>query len=585
MKRYIGIALMLAVAGLGFRLLLALRLPNDEPDDGRLYSRIAMNVVEHRSYSIETEEPFLPTYIRVPGYPLFIAGVYSVFGHNNNRAVRVVQAVVDTLTCLLVALLALAWSPDHWPREKRRRAALMALALAVFCPFLSIYVATILTETNTALLATACALAATLGMKSGNVGKSVAWWMIAGLLGGAATMLRSECGLFVAVVGVTLALVGLQGAFSLWRTRANRRVEDKRELGVSANGTNEFVSPSVARVLSRKLLCGVALSFGFAVALAPWTIRNARVFGVFQPIAPSQANMPGQFVPQGYIGWLRTWVDDVRYTATLEFPLDVGPIRIENVPDHAFDSPEERERVTALLDRYNNQPSTETLEPPAPAPESESQASNAEEQASNENSGAREDDSSDETESADEEESSDEPESPDETESPDDQDSSAGQATAVEMTPDIDEGFAELARERIARHPLRYYLIVPLKRASSLWFDTHSQYYRFQGELFPISSLDHDIHQQYWLPLFMFLTLLYTGLGVAGAWVMWKHADSRPWLLMVALLMLPRIAFLSSMENPEPRYVVVLFAFVSAAGGVALAAAWDWLAKVWIRGR
>jgi hypothetical protein len=455
----------------------------------------------------------------------------------------------------------------------------MALALAVFCPFPAIYVATILTETNTALLATACALAATLGMKSASVGKSVAWWMMAGLLGGAATMIRSECGLFVAAAGVTLALVGLQRAFSVWRTQTNRKLEDKRGAGLSASGTNEFVTARAARVLSRMLLCGVALSFGFAVALAPWTIRNARVFGVFQPIAPSQANMPGQFVPQGYIRWLRTWVDDVRYTATLEFPLDVGPIRIQNVPDHAFDSPEERERVAALLDRYNNQPSTATVEPPPPAPESESQANTTTEQASSENNDASGDEASDEQ--ASDEEASDEEESSDEPESPDEQDSSAGPTIAVEMTPEIDEGFAELARERIARHPLRYYLLVPIKRASSLWFDTHSQYYPFQGELFPTSSLDRDLHQQYWLPLFMFLTLFYTGLGVGGAWVIWKHADSRPWLLMVALLTLPRIAFLSSMENPEPRYVVVLFAFVSAAGGVALAAAWDWLANRW----
>ena len=73
----------------------------------------------------------------------------------------------------------------------------------------------------------------------------------------------------------------------------------------------------------------------------------------------------------------------------------------------------------------------------------------------------------------------------------------------------------------------------------------------------------------------MFLTLAYTGLGVAGVVVMWKHSSSRPWVLMIALLTLPRIAFLSSMENPEPRYVVELFTFVSAAAGVALSAGWE----------
>ena len=106
MKKHIAILVFVTLAGLGFRLYLALRLPNDEPDDGRLYARIAMNVVAHHSYSIDTEEPYTPTYIRVPGYPLFLAGVYSVFGHDNNRAVRVIQAVLDTATCWLIAWLA-----------------------------------------------------------------------------------------------------------------------------------------------------------------------------------------------------------------------------------------------------------------------------------------------------------------------------------------------------------------------------------------------------------------------------------------------------------------------------------------------
>jgi len=533
MKKLVATALILIVAGFGFRLFLALRLPNDEPDDGRLYAQIAVNVVEHRSYSIESEEPYPPTYIRVPGYPLFLAGVYSLFGANNNRAVRVVQAVLDTITCLLVSFLAMAWCPATWRRDKRRRAGLFALALAVLCPFPAIYVATILTETNASLLVTACVLAATLGMKSTSAKKSAEWWILAGLAGGAVTLFRPDGGMFVAAVGATLVLVVLRRDPATWR---------------------------------RTLLGGAALSLGFAIALGPWAIRNARVFGVFQPIAPAQANMPGEFVPQGYIRWLRTWVDDVRYTETLEWGLDTEPIRIENVPDYAFDSPDERERVAALLERYNHADSEQAPEPPAPAPAPEPESA---EQASSDDAGSSDEEGSDESES------------------PDDQDSTeetAGVHPPVAMTPDIDAGFAELASERIARHPIRYYLLVPLKRASSLWFDTHSQYYPFEGELLPLSALDYDNHQHYWLPLFMFLTLAYTGLGVGGVVVMWKHSSSRPWVLMIVLLTLPRIAFLSSMENPEPRYVVELFTFVSAAGGLVLSAGWEWLANL-MRGR
>ena len=37
------------------------------------------------------------------------------------------------------------------------------------------------------------------------------------------------------------------------------------------------------------------------------------------------------------------------------------------------------------------------------------------------------------------------------------------------------------------------------------------------------------------------------------------------------LMTLPRLIFLSTLENPEPRYVVELFAFTSILGGIAIA--------------
>src|SRR5712692_9764038 len=102
MKKCIGIAVVLLVGALGFRLYLAIKVPNDEPDDGRVYAQISRNVLDHHSYSLETEEPYAPTFIRVPGYPLFLAGIYKVLGEGNNRAVRIAQAVLSTLTCVIV---------------------------------------------------------------------------------------------------------------------------------------------------------------------------------------------------------------------------------------------------------------------------------------------------------------------------------------------------------------------------------------------------------------------------------------------------------------------------------------------------
>jgi hypothetical protein len=49
--------------------------------------------------------------------------------------------------------------------------------------------------------------------------------------------------------------------------------------------------------------------------------------------------------------------------------------------------------------------------------------------------------------------------------------------------------------------------------------------------------------------------------------------DSRRWVLLIALLVLPRLIFLAAQEHPEGRYTVEFFPYLMAAGGVALAAA------------
>src|SRR5215212_7241399 len=94
-KRLYSLYVLLLLVALGFRLFIALRLPNDEPDDGRVYSQIAINVLEQHVFSHENQPPYVPSIIRLPGYPLFLAAIYKVFGHGNNSAVRVVQAAID----------------------------------------------------------------------------------------------------------------------------------------------------------------------------------------------------------------------------------------------------------------------------------------------------------------------------------------------------------------------------------------------------------------------------------------------------------------------------------------------------------
>lgn len=475
-KRLWSVYALLLLVALGFRLFIALRLPNDEPDDGRVYAQIAINVLEQHVFSLENQPPYVPSIIRLPGYPLLLAGVYKIFGHGNNTAVRVAQAGIDTLTCVLVALVAFEWAVDD---ERKHRAALIAFGMAAVCPFTAIYVATVLTEVPTNFLAVAMVLSATFGFKATDntevtdKRKILLWWVVSGLIAGLGVLFRPDSGLFAAAIGGTLVL------WALFR----RRVK------------SFFVSAAL-------------FSVAFCVVLVPWTIRNYRVFHVFQPLAPTHGEMPGEFVPRGYLLWLRTWLDDSRYVGPVLWAVDTRPIEITAFPASAFDSNEERERVAVLLDKYNS---------------SSSESSVVEE------------DSEDEDEV---EEAEAEPEEAD-----------------VEMTPEIDAGFAQLGQERRARSPFRYYVVLPLKRAKTLWCDTHSQYYPF-----------NDI---YLLRVFAGLTALYSLLGVVGAVLLWlsRDRDAPVWVLLAALVILMRLGFFATLENPEPRYTVELFPFLIILAG------------------
>src|SRR5689334_13730974 len=314
-KRLWSVYALLLLVALGFRLFIALRLPNDEPDDGRVYAQIAVNMLEQHVFSHESQPPYVPSIIRLPGYPLFLAGVYKIFGHGNNTAVRVVQALIDTLTCVLIALVAFAWAVAD---ERRHRAAVVAFALAAVCPFTAIYVATVLTEVLTNFLAVAMVLAVTWAFKATDLKRSLAWWGVSGLIVGLAVLFRPDSGLFAAAVGVTIVL------WFGWR-----------------------------RDFKRLVLSGACLSLAFCLVLVPWTIRNYRVFHLFQPLSPAHGEMPGEFVPRGYLLWLRTWLDDERYIGPVIWSLDDRPIRITDFPERAFDSKEERDRVAVLLDKYN----------------------------------------------------------------------------------------------------------------------------------------------------------------------------------------------------------------------------------------
>lgn len=539
---------LLVIVAAGFRISVAHWLANDNPDDGRVYAQIARDVLEQHIYSHDAEPPYEPTLIRTPGYPLFIAFVYTVFGHGNNGAVRVIQGLIDTGTCVLVALLAFIWQPDE---QRKTVTALVALAFAAVNPFTTIYSATILPEVPTMFLTMAACVTSSVALQAGDPRRQMLYWSISGLLAGLDVLFRPDMGLLAAAIGIVL-LVSV--------VRRSRRLLPES----SPKGSG--------RRLQWTLVAAFVFSLSFAIALLPWTIRNSRTFHRFQPIAPAHAEMPNEFIPHGYNRWLKTWLDDPQYIDPMEWELDVQPINIGDLPDYAFDSDEERDRVAELFDKYNHPQTQVTVNSvgpqpsPTPPPSSSPIASPTPESSpkANENANAQAESNNENDNTNDE---------GDENEESDKENSEANASHGpVEMTPEIDGAFAQIAAERISRHPFRYYVLMPLRRARALWFNTHSDFWPFEGTLLPLEDLDYDIHQHIWLPLFAIIVAIYTIGGFGGGYVLWTTEDffARLWLLMISLIVVLRLGFLSTLENPEPRYVVEFFPFLAALGGIAV---------------
>src|ERR1700722_8282721 len=127
-----------SLAGLALRLLLVVYFPA-VADDSRFYADIATNWLRHGVYGITNSGVIAPTFARLPGYPAFLAAVFSLFGVGNFRAALLLQVLFDLATCFLIADLA--------RRLFSERGAQVAFLLATLCPFLANYAAAALTET------------------------------------------------------------------------------------------------------------------------------------------------------------------------------------------------------------------------------------------------------------------------------------------------------------------------------------------------------------------------------------------------------------------------------------------------------
>jgi hypothetical protein len=201
-----------------------------EESDAPTYYVIADNIIAGNGYSYGADQP--PTAKRTPGYPLFIASVFKLFGRNFNR-IRFAQAAIDVLTAYLVFLLAVLVF------KSRTAGLLAALGYAIYPP--AILSATyVLTETLYTFFLVFFAATAVMALK----GRGWPLYLVSGIAFGISSLIRP---------GIVLLPAALFVAVLIFRPRAWAGF--------------------------------LMLALAFAVTLLPWVLRNNRDLG--KPIPTS----------------------------------------------------------------------------------------------------------------------------------------------------------------------------------------------------------------------------------------------------------------------------------------------------------
>jgi len=132
------------------------------------------------------------------------------------------------------------------------------------------------------------------------------------------------------------------------------------------------------------------------------------------------------------------------------------------------------------------------------------------------------------------------------------------------MSAALDHEFAELARERAKRHPIRTYVWIPIERAAAMWFTPRITLLPYSGKLWPLSESYRSNPTDFEVTFgFAVLNILYVGMALAAAWFCRRN----PGVLLIVAFIVVRTAFLTQLQTCEPRYVLVCFPALLAMSG------------------
>lgn len=442
--------LLATLAALALRLFFVFRLP-DISGDTFVYGDIAKAWLQQGTYALTDSNHLRPTLIRLPGYPAFLAAIFSVFGVEHYRAVMVVQAFIDTNTCLVIAALAL--------ELMNAKAAKAAYLLSALCPFTAQYSAAVLTETLAIFCAAHALFYGVRGVKGLQAGRPATLvWLTAGMWTAFGILLRPDGGIVLIALGLVFLVL-------LFRSR------DKRQV---------FVAGLLLLVIS-------------LAPLIPWAVRNWRTFHVFQPLAPRYANDSGEFVPQGFNHWVKTWMVDFVSVEDIYWHVSGETVDVDQLPERAFDSYDQYDHTGDLFVDYNHD---------------------------------------------------------------------------LSVDEDLDKEFEQLAQERVRHSRFRYYLWLPFLRVADMWLRPRTELLGIENRWWEYSK--HP--RQTWLAIVWGAINLFYLLAAFRGWLNWRHRLGLAGLLLIGFVLI-RSAFLGTLENPEPRYVLECFPVILALAGGAFARA------------
>ena len=222
---------------------------NTEPVryDADTYDTIARNILRHGAFSWYYPRP---TAYVTPGYPLFLAGIYALFGESNFAAVRVIQAILSVGIIMFIFQSVRQITPNS-------AAPWIAAAFCIlYLPFTEVN-QFILTEVLFSFVLAVCFHAMILAEKY----RCARYWIWFGAMLGLSCLVRPI--LFF----LPFAIWIIEAAISFIKKRSQ----------------NEGNIPRRTREI-------ILVYLVFILTLSPWIIRNIVAFKAFIPFSTEGGN-------------------------------------------------------------------------------------------------------------------------------------------------------------------------------------------------------------------------------------------------------------------------------------------------------